>query len=64
MSDTAEADIGERPAAGPELDGVAPMFLVPALFGDEPKLMHLRERLAGRVRFVTLTIPDIEAPES
>ena len=64
MSDTVEADIGERPAAGPAADGVAPVFLLPGLFGDEPKLMHLRERLAGRVRFVTLKIPDIEAPES
>ncbi len=64
MSDAAEADVGDRSSTGLEPDGVALMFLLPGLYGDEPKLMHLRERLADRIRFVTLKIPDIEAPQS
>lgn len=64
MIDTAEADFSDRLATGPESDHVAPMFLLPGLFGDEPKLIHLRERLVGRIEFVTLAIPDIESPES
>ena len=64
MIDIAEADAGLRPVTGPDADHAAPVFLLPGLFGDEPKLMHLRERLAGRISFVTMKIPDIEAPES
>ena len=64
MVDAVGAEVGDRPATGPETDGVAPMFLLPGLFGDEPKLIHLRERLADRMRFITLKIPDIEASES
>ena len=64
MVDAAGAEVGDRPATGPETDGVAPMFLLPGLFGDEPKLIHLRERLADRMKFITLKIPDIEASES
>ena len=64
MIDAVEAAVGDRPATGPEADRVAPVFLLPGLFGDEPKLMDLRERLADRIRFVTLKLPDIEAPQS
>ena len=64
MIDTAEADVDDRQATGQDKGDVAPVFLLPGLFGDEPKLIHLRERLAGRISFVTMKIPDIEAPES
>jgi thioesterase domain-containing protein len=38
------------------------VFLIPGLFGDEPILAEFRRSLAGRVKFDTLTLPDIDRP--
>jgi thioesterase domain-containing protein len=40
----------------------APVFLVPALFGDEPILADFRRSLAGQLAFDTLALPDIDHP--
>lgn len=57
-------------AAGPLADDEAPggqrtdhpIFLTPALFGDEPILAEFRRSLADRLRFSTLQLPDIDQP--
>lgn len=52
------ACVASAAPASPVLD--EPMFLVPALFGDEPILADFRRSLATRLAFHTLTLPDID----
>ena len=52
------ARVATAAPSAPVLD--APMFLVPALFGDEPILADFRRSLAKRLAFHTLTLPDID----
>ena len=40
----------------------AKAFLLPAILGDEPQLVALRQRLEGRVAFDLLGLPDVDAP--
>ncbi len=37
-------------------------FLLPAILGDEPQLVALRQKLEGRIEFDLLDLPDIESP--
>jgi thioesterase domain-containing protein len=39
-----------------------PVFLVPGIFGDEPRLAHFRKTLSGEVQFETLELPDLDCP--
>ena len=38
------------------------VFLLPGVYGDEPKLLELRKHLAGRIRLVTIALPDLDSP--
>ena len=40
------------------------VFLLPGIFGDEPRLADFRAALAGRVAFELLDYPDIDRPSS
>ena len=47
--------------SAPDTD-LTTLFLVPGVFGDEANLAEFRRSLAGRVRFETLTLLDIDRP--
>ena len=42
--------------------GIATVFLLPGVFGDEANLAEFRRSLAGNVHFETLTLLDIDQP--
>ncbi len=64
MNSLAMVDLDSRDDAESRSEHRARVFLLPGLLGDEPKLMHLRHRLAGQIEFVLLKLPDIAAPAS
>lgn len=39
-----------------------PVFLIPGLFGDEPRLAAFRRAFEGRLRFEVVELPDIDRP--
>src|SRR5918993_1427676 len=44
--------------------GPPQVFLLPGIFGDEPRLADFRAALTGRVAFELLDYPDIDRPST